>query len=72
MGSPDTVNAFEEGLKREEAKRRKREGLVILITTLMVLLFALFEVQAPEISTDYSLTNNIAFFLLLNIWQLKA
>src|SRR3990167_8780858 len=67
MGSPDTVNAFEEGLKREEAKRRKREGLVILITTLMVLLFALFEVQAPEISTDYSLTNNIAFFLLLNI-----
>jgi two-component system nitrogen regulation sensor histidine kinase NtrY len=58
---------MEESLKREEAKRRKREGLVILVTTLMVLLFAFFEVQAPEFTTDYSLTNNIAFFLLLNI-----
>lgn len=67
MGSSDTIDALEESLKREEAKRRKREGLVILVTTLMVLLFAFFEVQAPEISTDYSLTNNIAFFLLLNI-----
>lgn len=67
MEAVDTAKALEESLKREEAKRRKREGLVILITTLMVLLFAFFEVQAPEISTDYSLINNIAFFLLLNI-----
>ena len=41
--------------------------MVILITTLMVLLFAFFEVQVPEVSTEYSLGNNIAFFLLLNI-----
>ena len=40
---------------------------MILITTLMVLLFAFFEVQVPEVSTEYSLGNNIAFFLLLNI-----
>jgi len=40
---------------------------VILITTLMVLLFAIFEVQIPEVSTDYSLSNNIAFFLIINI-----
>ena len=40
---------------------------MILITTLMVVLFAVFEVQLPEVSTEYSLTNNIAFFLLLNI-----
>ena len=58
---------LEDSLRREEAKRRKREGLVILITTLMVVLFAVFEVQLPEVSTEYSLTNNIAFFLLLNI-----
>ncbi|MGH7831890.1 MAG: PAS domain-containing protein, partial [Candidatus Binatia bacterium] len=51
----------------EEAKRRKREGLVILVTTLTVLLFALFEFRLPELSSDYSLGNNIAFFLLLNI-----
>jgi two-component system nitrogen regulation sensor histidine kinase NtrY len=41
--------------------------LVILVLTLTVVLFAFFEVQLPEVSTDYSLTNNIAFFLLLNI-----
>ncbi|HEX2386866.1 MAG TPA: HAMP domain-containing protein, partial [Candidatus Binatia bacterium] len=44
-----------------------REGLVILVTTLMVVIFAYFEVQLPEVTTEYSLTNNIAFFLLLNI-----
>jgi two-component system nitrogen regulation sensor histidine kinase NtrY len=56
-----------ESLRREEAKRRKREGVLILVTTLMVLLFALVEVRAPELSPDYSLTNNITFFLLLNV-----
>ncbi len=39
----------------------------MLIATLMVLLFAFFELLLPEISTDYSLSNNIAFFLLVNI-----
>lgn len=63
----DTSRALEDSLRREEAKRRKREGLVILITTLMVLLFAFFEVLLPEVSTEYSLSNNIGFFLLLNI-----
>ncbi|MFQ5849407.1 MAG: ATP-binding protein [Candidatus Binatia bacterium] len=69
MGSPDTTKDkdIEDSLRQEETKRRKREGLVILIATLMVLLFAFFEVQLPEVSTEYSLTNNIAFFLLLNI-----
>jgi two-component system nitrogen regulation sensor histidine kinase NtrY len=59
--------AVEEILRQEEAKRRKREGLVILVTILMVLLFAFFEVRLPEVSTEYSLGNNVAFFLLLNI-----
>lgn len=63
----DTSRAVEDSLRQEEAKRRKREGLVILITTLMVLLFAFFEVELPEVSNEYSLSNNIAFFLLLNI-----
>lgn len=63
----DNVRELEDSLRREEAKRRKREGWVILVLTLTVVLFAFFEVQLPEVSTDYSLTNNIAFFLLLNI-----
>jgi len=59
--------SIEESLRREEAKRRKREGVVILVTTLMVLAFAYFEVQLPDVSSEYSLGNNIIFFLLINI-----
>ena len=61
------VRELEDSLRREEAKRRKREGLVILVLTLTVVLFAFFEVQLPEVSPDNALSNNIAFFLLLNI-----
>ena len=67
MASQDRSKGIEDSLRQEEAKRRKREGMVMLIATLMVLLFAFFEVLIPEISTEYSLTNNIAFFLLVNI-----
>ncbi len=63
----DNVRELEDSLRREEAKRRKREGLVILVLTLTVVLFAFFEVQLPEVSPDNALSNNIAFFLLLNI-----
>ncbi len=67
MDPLDTSRVIEESLRLEEAKRRKREGWVILIATLMVLLFAFFEVLLPEVPPEYSPTNNIAFFLLLNI-----
>lgn len=67
MESADTSKTLEDRLRHEEAVRRKREGLVILITTLMVLLFAFFEVQLPEVSAESSLSSNIGFFLLLNI-----
>jgi two-component system nitrogen regulation sensor histidine kinase NtrY len=53
--------------KVDEAKRRKREGLAILITSVVVLAFAYFEVQLPDVSSEYSLSNNIVFFLLINI-----
>src|SRR6266436_1718652 len=62
-----TAKSIEASFKLEEAKRRKREGLVILATTLMVLAFAFFEVQLPETSPEYSLSNNIAFFVLINV-----
>jgi two-component system nitrogen regulation sensor histidine kinase NtrY len=63
----DTDTNIEDSLRLEEAKRRKREGIVILITTLMVVLFAFFEADLPESPTDSSLTKNIGFFLLVNI-----
>jgi len=62
-----TAKSIEESLKLEEAKRRKREALVILVTTLMVIVFVFFEVQLPDVSPEYSLSGNIAFFLLINI-----
>ncbi len=67
MESAHTSKTLEDRLRHEEAVRRKREGMVILITTLMVLLFAFFEVQLPGVSTESSLSSNIGFFLLLNI-----
>src|SRR6266550_1475807 len=67
MESSGTAESIEVSLKLEEVKRRKREGLVILVTTLMVLAFAFFEVQLPEAAPEYSLGNNIAFFLLINV-----
>jgi len=67
METWDVAKSIEDSLKFEEAKRRRREGVVILVTTLMVLAFAYFEVQLPEVSPEYSLGNNIAFFLLINI-----
>ena len=51
----------------DEAKRRKREGLTILVTSVVVLAFAYFEVQLSDVSSEYSLSNNIVFFLLINI-----
>jgi two-component system nitrogen regulation sensor histidine kinase NtrY len=62
-----TTKSVEESLKLEEAKRRKREALVILVTTLMVIAFAFFEVQLPDVSPEYSLGTNIGFFLLINL-----
>jgi two-component system nitrogen regulation sensor histidine kinase NtrY len=62
-----TAKSVEESLRLEEAKRRKREALVILVTTLMVIAFAFFEVQLPDVSPEYSLGTNIGFFLLINL-----
>lgn len=67
MESSGTAESIKASLRFEEAKRRKREGWVILATTLMVLAFAFFEVQLPETAPEYSLGNNIAFFLLINV-----
>src|SRR5215813_1425732 len=67
MEAVKTFDSIEESLKREESKRRKREGVVILVTALMVAVFAFFEVQLPDVTPETSLGSNIAFFLLINI-----
>jgi two-component system nitrogen regulation sensor histidine kinase NtrY len=65
--TPVNEQKIRDTVKMEETKRRKREGLAILITSLVVVAFAFFEVQLPDVSSEYSLSNNIVFFLLINI-----
>ena len=67
MEAAHPAKRIEESLKLEEAKRRKREGWLILVTALMVLVFAYFEVNLPDASTENPVAGNIVFFLLINI-----
>jgi hypothetical protein len=54
-----TAKTIEASLKLEETKRRKREGLAILATTLMVLVFGFFGVQLPDTSLETCVSNNL-------------
>ncbi len=67
MEEANPTKFVEESLKVEEAKRRRREGIVILITALMVAALIFFEVQLPDVTPEYSLGSNIVFFLLINV-----
>ncbi|HVR17830.1 MAG TPA: hypothetical protein VMS25_15845, partial [Candidatus Limnocylindrales bacterium] len=67
MEAANPTKFVEESLKVEEAKRRRREGIVILITALMVAALIFFEVQLPDVTPEYSLGSNIVFFLLINV-----
>jgi two-component system nitrogen regulation sensor histidine kinase NtrY len=67
MEAVQPAKKLEASLKLEESKRRKREGMVILVTALMVLAFAYFEVNLPDASAENPLGGNIIFFLLINI-----
>ncbi|MEO6029198.1 MAG: PAS domain-containing sensor histidine kinase, partial [Candidatus Binatia bacterium] len=48
-------------------RQRRREGLIILSAALAVLLFAFFETRLPQFSNSNSLSNNVIFFLLINL-----
>jgi two-component system nitrogen regulation sensor histidine kinase NtrY len=67
MELANPTNSLEQSRKFEETKRRKREGIVILVTALMVAALIFFEVQLPDVSPEYSLGSNVLFFLLINI-----
>lgn len=67
MESARPAKFIEETLKREEAKRRKREAIVILVTALMVAALIYFEIQLPDLSPESSTGSNILFFLLINV-----
>src|SRR6266496_2359902 len=67
MEAANPARSVEETLKLEDIKRRKREGIVILVTALMVAALIFFEVQLPDASPEYSMGSNIVFFLLINV-----
>jgi len=67
MEAINPAPSVEETLRLEELKRRKREGILILVTALMVAALIYFEVQLPDVSPEYSLGSNIVFFLLINV-----
>lgn len=67
MDAAKPAKFIAETLKREETKRRKREGIVILVTGLMVAALIYFEVQLPDVSPESSTGSNILFFLLINV-----
>ena len=62
MELANPTNSLEQSRKFEETKRRKREGIVILVTALMVAALIFFEVQLPDVSPEYSLGSNVLFF----------
>jgi len=47
--------------------QRRREGWIIVCTAVAVLLFAFFETRLPQFSSANSLSNNVIFFLLINL-----
>lgn len=59
--------SIEEIHKFEEAKRRKRESIVILISVVMLAALIFVEIQLPDVSPEYPLGSNIIFFLLINV-----
>ncbi len=67
MEAANPAKFLAESLRVEENKRRRREGMVILITALMVAALIFIEVQLPDVAPEYSLGGNIVFFLLINI-----
>jgi two-component system nitrogen regulation sensor histidine kinase NtrY len=67
MEAANDAKSVEEIRHFEDLKRRKREGIVILVTAVMLAALIYFEVQLPEAAPEYSLGGNILFFLLINV-----
>jgi two-component system, NtrC family, nitrogen regulation sensor histidine kinase NtrY len=65
--SRDAVNGRTSPTRTPSELQRRREGLLILATAAAVLLFAFFETRLPQFSSSHSLSNNVIFFLLINL-----
>jgi len=61
------IGAAQRPLPEDELRRQRREVVMILVTGLAFLIFALLETRLPSFSNSSSLSGNIIFFLLINL-----
>jgi two-component system nitrogen regulation sensor histidine kinase NtrY len=54
-------------LSADEIRRRRREAIIIALTAVVFLVFAVFETRLARFSNSASLWGNIVFFLLINL-----
>jgi two-component system nitrogen regulation sensor histidine kinase NtrY len=54
-------------LPADEIRRRRREAVIIALTAVIFLVFAVFETRLARFSNSSSLWGNIVFFLLINL-----
>jgi len=54
-------------LAPEEARKRRREVLILAATAGVFLLFAIVEIRLPQFSNSSSSAGNVIFFLLINL-----
>lgn len=54
-------------LLADESRRRRREAVIIALTAVIFLVFAIFETRLARFSNSSSLWGNIVFFLLINL-----
>jgi two-component system nitrogen regulation sensor histidine kinase NtrY len=65
--SLDRRGAARRELPADEVHRRRREAVLILVTAVVFVVFAVFETRLPKFSSGPSLSGNVIFFLLINL-----
>ena len=54
-------------LPRDEVRRRRREAVLIALTAVAFVVFAIFQTRLPDFQDSPSQSGNIVFFLLINL-----
>jgi two-component system, NtrC family, nitrogen regulation sensor histidine kinase NtrY len=66
-GGSGPVPASQAAAQTADARRRRREGLIIMLTALAVVAFALFETRLPQFAGSGSLGTDAILVLLINL-----
>src|SRR5262245_46674409 len=66
-GGSGSVPASQAAAQSADARRRRREGLIIMLTALAVVAFAIFETRLPQFAGSGSLGTDAILVLLINI-----